>query len=82
MSRVPAFARAICLPLTCLAAAQPSTKSARIRMLCPVRCAGPGYTALVDELRKLGWIEGKRTIAGWPPSDTRQTRLMPLLSLD
>ena len=27
-------------------------------MLCPVRCAGPGYTAFDDELRKLGWIEG------------------------
>lgn len=40
------------------AAAQTPTKTARIGMLCPVRCAGPGYTAFDDELRKLGWIEG------------------------
>src|SRR5918998_930874 len=44
--------------LTCAAAAQASTKTARIAMLCPVRCTGSGYTAFEDELRKLGWIEG------------------------
>jgi putative ABC transport system substrate-binding protein len=27
-------------------------------MLCPVRCAGPGYTTFDEELRKLGWVEG------------------------
>jgi putative ABC transport system substrate-binding protein len=27
-------------------------------MLCPVRCAGPGYTAFDHELRNLGWTEG------------------------
>jgi putative ABC transport system substrate-binding protein len=32
--------------------------TARIGMLCPVRCAGPGYAAFEDELRKLGWVEG------------------------
>jgi putative tryptophan/tyrosine transport system substrate-binding protein len=58
MSRSPALATAICLLLTCAAAAQTLTKTARIGMLCPVRCAGPGYTAFDDELRKLGWIEG------------------------
>ena len=58
MSRFPAFATAICLLLTCAAGAQTPTKTARIGMLCPVRCAGPGYTAFDDELRKLGWIEG------------------------
>src|SRR5215208_5076552 len=58
MSRSPAFATAICLLLTCAAAAQTPTKTARIEMLCPVRCAGSGYTAFDDELRKRGWIEG------------------------
>jgi ABC-type uncharacterized transport system substrate-binding protein len=58
MSRFPAFAMAICLLLACAAAAETPTKTARIGMLCPVRCAGPGYTAFDDELRKLGWIEG------------------------
>ena len=57
MSRIPAFATAICLLLTCAAGAQTPSKTAWIGMLCPVRCAGPGYTAFGDELRKLGWIE-------------------------
>ncbi len=58
MSRFPATTTAVCLLLTCAAAAQTPAKTARIGMLCPVRCAGPGYTAFDDELRKLGWIEG------------------------
>jgi putative tryptophan/tyrosine transport system substrate-binding protein len=58
MSRSPALATVISLLLTCAAAAQTPTKTARIGMLCPVRCAGPGYTAFDDELRTLGWIEG------------------------
>lgn len=58
MRCIPTFATAIFLLLTCNAAAPTSTKSARIGMLCPVHCAGPGYTAFDDELRKLGWIEG------------------------
>jgi putative ABC transport system substrate-binding protein len=58
MSRSPAFAMAICLSLICAAAAQTSTKTARIGMLCPVQCAGAGYAAFDDELRKLGWVEG------------------------
>jgi ABC-type uncharacterized transport system substrate-binding protein len=58
MSRSPALATAICLLVACAATAQTLTRTARIGMLCPVRCAGPGYTAFDDELRKLGWIEG------------------------
>jgi putative tryptophan/tyrosine transport system substrate-binding protein len=58
LSRSLALATAICLLLTCAATAQAPTKTARIGMLCPVRCAGSGYTAFHDELRKLGWIEG------------------------
>ena len=62
MSRSPALATAICLLLICAAVAQTPTKTAQIGMLCPVRCAGPGYTAFDDELRKLGWIEGRNLI--------------------
>jgi putative ABC transport system substrate-binding protein len=59
MSRSPALAVATCLLLTYAAAAQTPAKTARVGMLCPVRCAGPGYTAFEDELRKLGWEEGR-----------------------
>jgi putative ABC transport system substrate-binding protein len=58
MSRSPCFAVLVSILLTFGVAAQVPDKTARIGMLCPVRCAGPGYTAFEDELRKLGWIEG------------------------
>ncbi|MBB3020963.1 putative ABC transport system substrate-binding protein [Microvirga lupini] len=58
MGRSRTYAMAICLLLTCAAEAQPSTKTARIAMLCPVRCIGAGYAAFEDELRRLGWVEG------------------------
>jgi len=59
MSRSPCFAVLAAALLTFGATAEAPTKAARIGMLCPVRCAGPGYTAFEDELRKLGWIEGR-----------------------
>ena len=42
------------------AATQPAPRVARIGMLCPVTCnsGAPVYAAFIDELRKLGWIEG------------------------
>jgi putative ABC transport system substrate-binding protein len=59
MSHSAAFATAIYLLLTGATVAQMAAKTARIGMLCPVQCAGPGYTAFEDELRKLGWQEGR-----------------------
>jgi putative ABC transport system substrate-binding protein len=59
MKRVPCFAVIILSLLTAAVAAQIPAGAARIGMLCPVRCAGPGYTAFEDELRKLGWVEGR-----------------------
>jgi putative tryptophan/tyrosine transport system substrate-binding protein len=54
-----ALAAIVSALLTCAAAAQMAATTARIGMLCPVQCAGPGYTAFEDELRKLGWQEGR-----------------------
>jgi putative ABC transport system substrate-binding protein len=78
MSRSPALATAICLLLTCAAAAQAPAKSARIGMLCPVRCAGIGYTAFDDELRKLGWVEGRNLTIERRGSEGRYERLPEL----
>ena len=78
MSRSPAFATAICLLLTCTAAAQTPTKTVRIGMLCPVRCSGPGYTAFDDELRKLGWIEGSNITIERRPLEGRYERVSEL----
>jgi putative tryptophan/tyrosine transport system substrate-binding protein len=58
MGRSPCFAVLVLVLLTFDVAAQAPPKTARIGMLCPVRCTGPGYTAFDGELRKLGWIEG------------------------
>ncbi len=78
MSRSPALAVAISLLLTCAAAAQTPTKTARIGMLCPVQCAGPGYTAFDDELRKLGWIEGSNLTIERRPLEGRYERASEL----
>src|SRR5215208_5954445 len=58
MSRTPARA-AVFLHFTSATAAQMPAKTARIGMLCPIRCVGPGYTAFGDELRRLGLEEGR-----------------------
>lgn len=58
MGRSLCFAALVSVLLTSILAAQTPAKPVRLGMLCPVRCAGPGYTAFEDELRKLGWVEG------------------------
>jgi putative ABC transport system substrate-binding protein len=51
---------------------------ARIGMLCPVQCAGAGYTAFDDELRKLGWEEGRNLLVERRGADGRSERLPEL----
>ena len=80
MSRSPAFAMAICLMLTGVAAAQTPTKIARIGMLCPIRCVGPGYTAFNDELQKLGWIEGQNLTIDRKEAEGRSDRYSTLVA--
>jgi hypothetical protein len=40
------------------AATQPAPKVARVGMLCNPLCKGSFSDAFLDELRKLGWVEG------------------------
>jgi len=58
MSRSPCFAVLASVLPTFGVAAQVPTTTARIGMLCPVRCSGPGHAAFEDQLRRLGWVEG------------------------
>ena len=51
----------LAFPLLSWAAAAQTSSTARVGMLCPVRCVGPGYDAFDDELRKLGWVEGSNS---------------------
>ena len=73
-----ALTTVLLLLLTCAATAQTQTKTARIGILCPVHCVGPGYTAFDDELRKLGWVEGRNLAVERKASEGRYERLPEL----
>jgi putative ABC transport system substrate-binding protein len=73
-----ALAAIVSALLTCAAAAQSPTKTARIGMLCPVQCAGVGYVAFDDELRKLGWVEGSNLTVERRGAEGRYERLPDL----
>ena len=78
MRRREAIATFFLALLTSAVVAQTPTKTARIGMLCPVRCAGAGYTAFDDELRKLGWVEGSNLTVERRGSEGRYERLPDL----
>jgi len=80
MSRSPCAAVLVSLLLASGAEAQVSAKTARMGMLCPVRCAGPGYAAFEDELRKLGWIEGQNLTIERQALEGRYERVSELAS--
>ena len=67
--------------LTSAAAAQSPTNPVRIGLLCPGECTGSVYTALEDELRKLGWIEGSTITIDRRAAETLSDRL-PALAAD
>src|SRR5688500_8885753 len=66
--------------LTCAAAAPQPTTTARIGMLCPIRCVGPGYTAFGDELLKQGWIEGQNLTVDRKEAEGRSERIAALIA--
>jgi putative ABC transport system substrate-binding protein len=78
MKHSSSFAVILSLFLTTAVAAQQPTTTARIGMLCPVRCAGIGYTAFDDELRKLGWVEGRNLTVERRGAEGRYERLPEL----
>jgi putative tryptophan/tyrosine transport system substrate-binding protein len=49
----------VALTATGPAPAQPGGKVARLGMLCTTACAGREHDALMSELAKLGWVEGR-----------------------
>lgn len=77
----PAIATSFFVLLTSAVAAQTSPPAARVGMLCPTRCTGIGYTAFDDELRKLGWIEGRNLTVERKGAEGRYERL-PELAAD
>src|SRR6266700_3245355 len=63
------------------AATQPAPKVARIGMLCYPLCKVSFNDAFVDELRKLGWVEGTTIVIERKDPDYRLDRL-PALAAD
>ena len=64
--------------LTSTAVAQTPAKPARIGKLCPAKCDGLAHVTFEDEMRKLGWIEGKNLITERKEADGRFERLPDL----
>src|ERR671912_1602050 len=64
--------------LTSTAMAQTPAKPARIGKLCPMKCDGLPHMSFEDELRKLGWIEGKNLITERKEAEGRFERLPEL----
>jgi putative ABC transport system substrate-binding protein len=63
------------------AAAQPAPKVARVGMLCAPLCNLSPNNAFVDELRKLGWVEGTTIVIERKDPDYRLDQL-PALAVD
>ena len=63
------------------AATQPAPKVARIGMLCTASCNTSSNDAFLDELRKLGWVEGTTIAIERKDPDYRLDRL-PALAAD
>ena len=64
--------------LTSTAVAQTPAKPARIGKLCPAKCDGFAHIIFEEEMRKLGWIEGKNLITERKEADGRFERLPDL----
>src|ERR671913_173218 len=64
--------------LTSTAVAQTPAKPARIGKLCPAKCDGLAHITFEEEMRKLGWIEGKNLITERKEADGRFERLPDL----
>ena len=63
------------------AATQPAPKVARIGMLCAPLCNTSYNSAFLDELRKLGWVEGTTIVLERKDPDYRLD-LLPALAAD
>jgi putative tryptophan/tyrosine transport system substrate-binding protein len=63
------------------AATQPAPRVARVGILCAPSCTGANWEALLDELRKLGWVEGTTIVIERKDPDYHLDQL-PALAAD
>src|SRR6266700_6320301 len=81
MRRFAVTVLVVLLVFASAAATQPAPKVARIGMLCTPLCNLSPNNAFVDELRKLGWVEGTTITIERKDPDYRRDRL-PALAAD
>lgn len=60
--------------------AQRAQKTARLALVCGARCEGGGYDAFRQELRALGWIEGRNLVVDVRGAEGRPERLPALVA--
>lgn len=58
--------------------AQQIEKVVRLGLICGGRCEGRGYDALSEELRRLGWVEGRNLVVDRRAAGGQQERLPTL----
>jgi putative ABC transport system substrate-binding protein len=62
------------------AAAQPAPRPTRIALVCGARCEGGGYDAFRQELRGLGWVEGRNLVVDVRGAEGQPDRLPALVA--
>ena len=77
---LPVFLVAL-LAFASAAATQAAPRVARVGMLCTHSCTGSTLDALLDELRKLGWVEGTTLVVERKEASSRLDQL-PALAAD
>ena len=61
--------------------AQAMDKTIRLGIICGTRCEGTSYDALTDELKRLGWVEGRNLVVDRRGAGGEQQRL-PVLAVE
>lgn len=60
--------------------AEQASKTARVALVCGARCEGGGYDAFRQELRELGWIEGRNIVVDVRGAEGQPDRLPALVA--
>jgi putative tryptophan/tyrosine transport system substrate-binding protein len=75
------LASALCSLIVPIHAGAQTTKIMRLGIICGVRCEGAAYDAFIEELSRLGWVEGRNILIDRRGAAGAQQRL-PALAVD
>jgi putative ABC transport system substrate-binding protein len=80
VSRPACMVTALLLAAPLCVEAQTKPTTARVALVCGVRCEGRDYDAFRQELRQLGWVEGRNLIVDVRGAEGRADRLPALVA--